>query len=108
MRLSDAGQMVQTVWERLPNRFAFIELDQFVVMPNHLHGIIVLTEMFQRRGEYKNRPYDRPRGGQYKNSPHGTLEGTVGRVVQGFKSITTNQYIIGVQDQGWPRFKGRL
>jgi putative transposase len=43
MALSDAGRMVQSVWEGLPGRFPTVELDQFVVMPNHIHGILVLV-----------------------------------------------------------------
>ena len=42
MRLNDAGRMVRSVWEGLPDRFSGMELDAFVVMPNHVHGIIVI------------------------------------------------------------------
>ena len=40
MELNDVGSVVQMVWKSLPSRFSGIELDQFVVMPNHVHGII--------------------------------------------------------------------
>ncbi|MCI0596714.1 MAG: hypothetical protein L0Z48_09285, partial [candidate division Zixibacteria bacterium] len=43
MELNPAGQMVQTVWEELPRRFPDIELDEFIIMPNHVHGIIVIV-----------------------------------------------------------------
>ncbi len=43
MVLNDAGKMVQFVWEDLPNRFPMIQLDSFVVMPNHIHGIIKIV-----------------------------------------------------------------
>lgn len=36
------------------------------------------------------------------------LPDTVGRVVQAFKSITTHEYVRGVKQYGWPRFKGKL
>ena len=42
MRLNEAGEMVCGVWEVLPQRFPAIEMDMFVVMPNHLHGIVVI------------------------------------------------------------------
>ncbi|MBA2393324.1 MAG: transposase [Ktedonobacteraceae bacterium] len=42
--LSSAGTILQSVWNTLPGRFPGLKLDQFVVMPNHIHGIIVLTE----------------------------------------------------------------
>jgi len=43
MRLNDAGRMALSEWEALPRRFPTIDLDAFVIMPNHVHGIIVIT-----------------------------------------------------------------
>jgi len=43
MRLNDAGRMVRSVWEGLPDRFPEMQLDAFVVMPNHVHGIAVFV-----------------------------------------------------------------
>ena len=43
MGLNETGQIVQSNWEDLPNRFPSIEIDEFVVMPNHIHGIIVIS-----------------------------------------------------------------
>ncbi len=45
VRLNPAGEIVKDVWERLPERFPAIVLDQFVVMPNHFHGIIVMNDV---------------------------------------------------------------
>ena len=42
MRLNDAGEMAESVWAALPRRFPAVRLDAFVVMPNHIHGIIVI------------------------------------------------------------------
>ena len=44
MALNDAGHMVQVEWERLVDRFPVVELDEYVVMPNHVHGIIVIHD----------------------------------------------------------------
>ncbi|MDQ2810141.1 MAG: transposase [Chloroflexota bacterium] len=43
MVLTAAGQMVQQVWDGLPVRYPSIELDAFIVMPNHVHAILVLA-----------------------------------------------------------------
>jgi REP element-mobilizing transposase RayT len=43
MVLSEAGRAVRSVWTNLPNRFPGIDLDEFVVMPNHVHGILVIA-----------------------------------------------------------------
>ena len=43
MGANDAGRMVESVWHGLPDRFAGIELDEFVIMPNHVHFILFLV-----------------------------------------------------------------
>jgi REP-associated tyrosine transposase len=45
MILNDAGEMVQTVWNNLPNHYGHIKMDTFIIMPNHIHGIIALTNV---------------------------------------------------------------
>nr|WP_294862403.1 transposase [uncultured Fluviicola sp.] len=34
----------QTIWNQIPIQFPFVELDEFVVMPDHIHGIIIINE----------------------------------------------------------------
>jgi len=43
MRLSEYGVVVGDTWNDLPNHYANIALDEFVVMPNHVHGIIIIS-----------------------------------------------------------------
>ncbi len=44
MVVNDAGRMMESVWNDLPNHYANISLDAFVVMPNHVHGIIIIND----------------------------------------------------------------
>ena len=44
MHLNEPGHMAHRVWRELPHRFPTIEMDQFVVMPNHLHGIVLIDQ----------------------------------------------------------------
>jgi len=44
MKLSNIGKMAQRFWLEIPKHFPFIELDEFKIMPNHLHGIIKIVE----------------------------------------------------------------
>lgn len=44
--LNDAGLIVQGSWNSLPQRFSDVELDEFIIMPNHLHGIITVGAQF--------------------------------------------------------------
>jgi REP element-mobilizing transposase RayT len=39
----DPGHMVQEIWESIPRKFPTIILDDFVIMPNHVHLIIFIT-----------------------------------------------------------------
>lgn len=42
MRLNDVGNMAKKCWLEIPKHYPFVTLDIFVVMPNHIHGIIVI------------------------------------------------------------------
>lgn len=43
MILNEAGEMVKGVWHELPDRFSEIHIDEFIIMPNHIHGIISIV-----------------------------------------------------------------
>ena len=42
IKLSSFGEIAQNEWINLTNRYKNISLDRFIIMPNHLHGIIVI------------------------------------------------------------------
>ena len=44
MHLSEAGRLAQAVWEDLPHHYPHVQIDVWVIMPNHMHGIVILTE----------------------------------------------------------------
>lgn len=79
MHLNSIGQMIASIWRTMPERLEQVDLDSFVVMPNHIHGIVLLEKGI-----------------------------ALTRVIQAFKSISTNEYIRGVQSQGWKKFNGTL
>ena len=45
MFLNKSGDMVMKYWEKIPAHFPHVETDEFIVMPNHVHGIIVLSDV---------------------------------------------------------------
>lgn len=45
MILSDVGLLAEKYWVEIPKHFPFIELGNFVVMPNHLHGILIINNL---------------------------------------------------------------
>jgi putative transposase len=44
MSLSLIGSTAKECWQEIPKHFHNVKLDAFVVMPNHIHGIIVITD----------------------------------------------------------------
>lgn len=47
MKLSETGNIAANNWESIPRHFPNILLDEYVIMPNHIHGIICITEEFR-------------------------------------------------------------
>jgi len=43
MKINEIGVLVQTTWQQIAKRYPETELDAFVIMPNHIHGIIVIN-----------------------------------------------------------------
>jgi putative transposase len=101
MRLNDAGRMVHSVWEELPRRYTGMDIDAFVAMPNHIHGIIILRDHHVVGAT----PRGCPTSGQAQG-PAPTM--SLPDVVHRFKSLTTARYPQGVAEKGWPPFCRRL
>lgn len=54
MILSEIGVIVQHYWNLIPTHFLFVELGEFVVMPNHVHGIIRINKPVDGRYNKKS------------------------------------------------------
>jgi REP element-mobilizing transposase RayT len=59
VHLSDIGKIVTKEWSNLLNHYPNIGLDEFVIMPNHVHGIIEITT---GRGGFRNPPLQKQYG----------------------------------------------
>ena len=59
MNLNPSGKIVQAAWEDLPRHYPHVVLGEFCIMPNHVHGIIFLTDNDDAgcRGGSETRPY---------------------------------------------------
>ncbi len=107
MIFNDAGRMVNIEWGSLQERFPNIETDVFQVMPNHLHGIIII---------HNPEPVGAglvPAHATRATTAHATrattrVAPTIGEIVGAFKSITTHKYIQGVDEFSWPVFTKKL
>jgi REP element-mobilizing transposase RayT len=124
---NDAGRMVETVWDELPLFYPGVDIDRFAVMPNHIHGIIVLVGAAPRgRPDAGPARGPAPTDGRPDAGPARGPAPTDGRpdagpargpaptalsladVVHRFKTMTTNRYAVGAKQRGWPAFRRRL
>ena len=80
MQSSEFGEVVQRCWQAIPIHFPNVQLDEFVVMPNHIHGVIFITDS-DRRGMALPCPYDRKFG-----KP---IAGSLPTIIGSFKSAVT-------------------
>lgn len=46
IELNGLGKIAEKFWKEIPEHFNFITLDQFVIMPNHIHGILVFNKTY--------------------------------------------------------------
>jgi putative transposase len=108
MILNGSGQMIEKWWQKLPSKFSNIQLNAFIVMPNHFHGIIVIDNENNMGTENVGaHPCVRP---DSNGQTHGSAptRNTVDSMVQWFKTMTTNEYIRGVKTKRFPPFKKRI
>lgn len=92
MELNDTGQMVMKWYHELENKFPDIKHDEFICMPNHVHFIVINDAAVG--ADLRVCPYIT---GEHIGSP-------LHCVVQWFKTMTTNEYIRGVKQNGSPPF----
>ncbi|MCD4812865.1 hypothetical protein K8S19_04150 [bacterium] len=87
MILNDAGRMVEKCWHDIPTHFLQVELDQFVSMPNHVHGIVVIVDGMKINVGAKNfSPLPMVNRSSLSSPvrPSGTSK-TIGSIIRGFK-----------------------
>jgi len=93
IQLNDVGKMIEKWYFELMNKFPDIQYGEHIVMPNHIHCIIQnvgadLCVCPNKVGEHIGSP--------------------LRDVVQWFKTMTTNEYIRHVKQNGWKTFNGKL
>ncbi len=81
MKLSTEGAIAQRCWEEIPKHFSNVQLDEYIIMPNHVHGIIILTERMvgTRHAVSLQEQFAKP------------VIGSIPTIVRSFKSATTKR-----------------
>ncbi len=106
MRLNDVGRMIATQWRSLSKRFPRVQPDAFVVMPNHMHGIIASIDVGAALVAAQGMAHriNPPSRATTRVAPTTSL----GMVIGAYKSLTTVEYARGVKMLGWSPFDGKL
>ena len=127
MVLNEYGLIAQNEWLKTPEVRPNIELDVFVIMPNHIHAIVVIAHRVETNiptdngkgelnspvntGRIQSAPTDNGKGelnspvntGQIQSGPTGTSN-TIGAIVRGYKSSVTKQLgLLGFDGKVWQR-----
>jgi REP element-mobilizing transposase RayT len=105
VRLSQIGEIIRSCWLHLPDNFP-VELDAWVIMPDHLHGILFLRGKGEAFGGKVTGKSGTPIPNASPLRPHGTVPASLGAIVQNFKSVTTrkiNQLHSAPGGQMWQR-----
>ena len=137
MQVNVAGRMVKNMWHKIENDFSNVVLHDFVIMPNHMHGIIQITnnnhshhpvgadpvsalnlndanDIFPPNPNntddvFSNTGTGLPLCDQRADTGSApTATGDIPRIVQSFKRQTTNQYITHVKSGILPPFDKRI
>lgn len=109
MILNDAGKMIEKWFNELQNKFPDVKCHEMVVMPNHIHFII--ENIGSVGADLRVCPNDSNISktekrvseilGEHAGSP-------LHRVLQWFKTMSTNEYIRGVKNNNWIPYDGKL
>jgi putative transposase len=111
IHLNDAGKMIWTYWHKLSDKYPEITIDESIIMPNHMHGILNINHSVGANPCIRPNKNDHlTSGGDNTVSPlriPNTYTG-LGQYLSWFKRMTTNEYIHEVSKHNWPRFDHRL
>ena len=116
MVLNNAGEMVYKTWNHLMITCPGVAIDEFIVMPNHIHGIICIAGVPVVGAPLVGAlsltlPKDDIDGDHPANDRAGTRPAptsSLGDIVGMFKSIPTHEYVLNVKAENWHTFPGRL
>ena len=120
MILNDVGKMILKYWKEIPRHYENVKLDKYIIMPNHLHGIINIVgvpPVGTRMAGQNNNRYPNYSRGQNMELQAGRPQGhapteqrkiTISDIIGSFKSITTNEYIKNVKQNNWKPFDKQI
>jgi len=89
MFLNDAGRIVERTWLEIPEHFLIADLDSFIVMPNHIHGILVLIDVGRGTAHLQTNAGTACRASTERFGK--PIPGLLPTIIRSFKSAATNR-----------------
>lgn len=85
MNLSEEGRIAHQLWLEIPNQFPFAKLENFVVMPDHIHGIILIDKIDEEnnRGDVIN--HVRSLNGGFSGKDNPMNKENIPRIIRWYK-----------------------
>ncbi|MCP4552324.1 MAG: hypothetical protein GY834_09850 [Bacteroidetes bacterium] len=93
IQLSEIGEMAKKYWNEIPEHFPFVKLDAFVVMPNHVHGIIIINKPDDGRDDenVETQNFASLQGQTKPKNQFGPQSKNLASIIRGFKiGVTKN------------------
>jgi putative transposase len=117
MIMSDIGKIAKNLWLSIPDHFQEILLDEFIIMPNHIHGIIIIqrsgSDILGNEQIHSQNRNENIRSLRHRNEDirslhrkcwHGAKSGSLSSIVRGFKIGVTNWcQQNGIQNFAWQK-----
>jgi putative transposase len=103
---NEYGEIAMRQWIWLGEQYNYIALDEFVVMPDHVHGIIVISDMPDDpfRVDESNRMDGLNRTGRSRPARTGNKIKPIHEIIGAYKTTTSKQiHIAGYHDFRWQR-----
>jgi REP element-mobilizing transposase RayT len=85
MRLNERGKIADACWREIPNHFPNVELGAHMIMPNHMHGIILITDD-HRRGAIYRAPTENDANIEKFGKP---VKGSLPTIIRTYKAAVT-------------------
>lgn len=105
VHLSEMGKVAYQYWLEIPQHFPFVILDEFIIMPNHIHGILI----FNKTEPVEPQDFAAHNITQQKPNKFGPQSRNLGSIIRGYKAAVKKHATLQDLDMYWQeRYHDRI
>ena len=89
LQTTPIANVTEQCWNEIPQHYPFVLLDEFIIMPNHIHGIIIINKNDVETHDYashNNKTDNCPSLQQWQENKFGVQSKNIPAIIRGFKS----------------------